>query len=136
MTRRRIIRSRSGHRLAVQALQKRGTKELSCQCGTVVRVDANTQAVTCGTCVQKIVTPPVKPVYLERKERIANGTAPAPRAKDTTTHTLVDPSGKPVTLTVRDFFKLHALWSGHVKKLLAGQKPQYKGWKLPKKGRK
>ena len=44
------------------------------------------------------------------------------------THTLVDPNGNAITLTVSQFFKLHGLWSGHVKKLIAGLKPAYKGW--------
>ena len=66
-------------------------------------------------------------------EAVEKATTPAAKVdtravKNDATYTLVDPNGNTHTLTIREFFKSHGLWSGHVKKLIAGHKPSYKGW--------
>lgn len=47
-------------------------------------------------------------------------------------YTLASPKGEQVTLTIRGFFKSYGLYSGHLKKLIAGQKSSYNGWTFVK----
>jgi hypothetical protein len=67
-------------------------------------------------------------------EAVAKATAPAVKVavSNAAAYTLVDPQGNKHTLTIREFFKTYGLWSGHVKKLIAGFKPSYKGWTVAK----
>lgn len=197
----------------VKQTTRTGSKMLACKegCGNEVRVDSNTEAVTCGICVQKLVPAPVKPkagltaeekaLRIERKlerarlreakrskivvkptgkdlgytrgwwfkkvfktaidehgqpmktkfyslgkeiseaqytklskqfEAEAAATialaATKPDVSTKEQYTLVSPKGEKITLTIRGFFKSYGLYSGHLKKLIAGVKPSYNGW--------
>lgn len=70
----RVVRRGFGKtrgRAAANAPSKRGFKIIKCKtdgCENEERVDANTAAVTCSTCVQKTAAPPPRPLTKEERE--------------------------------------------------------------------